>query len=125
MLGWHITLYRQANGGNCPAVFNAPTGATLAVWQANIDGSRWIDALVDEGLAVCLGGNGYPIEYTAKLKELKETILNGPPHANAVWRHDPGDILMEGWLGKTTIYHEAISGCPPGEWLLIQVWDES
>ncbi len=84
MLGWHITVYRQEGGCDSPASFEAPTGATLAVWQADIGGLKWIDALVDKGLAVCLGGNGYPMEYTARWEHVNNTILNGPPDANQI-----------------------------------------
>lgn len=125
MLGWHITVCRQEAGGDSPASFEALTGATLAVWQAGISGLSWIDTLVEQGLAICLGGNGYPTEYTARWEHVKNTILNGPPHANQTWRHDPGDVLTEKWLGKTTVYHEALSGCDPEEWVVIQAWDES
>ena len=125
MLGWHITVYRQEEDGEAPATFEAATGATLAVWQTGVSGLNWIDELVEEGLAICLGGNGYPTEYTAKLEHVKASILNGPPDANQAWRHDEGDILTEKWLGKTTVYHRAFSECSPDGWVVIQAWDES
>lgn len=125
MLGWHITIYRQEANGDSPASSGASAGATLAVWQAGISGLNWLDALVGKGLAVSLGGNGYPTEYTAKLKHVQGVIFDGPPHANATWLYDPGDILTEKWLGKTTVYHQALSECDPEEWIVIQAWDES
>ena len=125
MLGWHITVYRQETGGGSPASFDAPTGASLAVWQTGLSGLDWIDELVNKGLASCLGGNGYPTKYTAQLKHLQETILGGPPHANQTWHHDEGDVLTEKWLGKTTIDHAALSRCDPDQWVLLEVWDES
>eukprot|EP01031_Cornospumella_fuschlensis_P052725 gene52725-64426_t len=68
MLGWHITIYRQEKGGDSPASFEEPTGMTLAVWQAGLWGLGWINELVEAGHAVCLGGNGYPLKYTAPVE---------------------------------------------------------
>ena len=120
MLGWHVTIYRQETGGSSPSSFEAPTGATLAVWQTDIGGLNWIDVLVQQGLAVSLGGNGYPTEYMVKLEHIIPAILDGPPDANETWQHDPGDVLTEKWLGKTTIYHEALTACDPDKWVVIQ-----
>jgi hypothetical protein len=125
MLGRHITICRQAAGGETPASFETPRSTELAAWQTGIGGLDWIDALVEKGLAICLGGNGYPTEYTAKLEHLKATILEGPPYANEIWRFGPGDVLTDKWLGKTTIYHQAVADCDPEHWVLIQAWDES
>ena len=125
MLGWHITVYRQEANSDSPVSFEAPTGATLAVWQADITGLNWIDALVRKGLAVSLGGNGYPTEYTATLEHIQGILLDGPPHANTTWLYEPGDILTEKWLGRTTVYHQVLSECDPEEWVVIQAWDES
>jgi hypothetical protein len=66
MLGWHITICRQAAGEETPASFESPTSTELAVWQTGIGGLDWIDDLLEKGLAIFLGGNGYPTEYTAK-----------------------------------------------------------
>jgi hypothetical protein len=124
MLGWHITIYRQAAGEETPAAFEAPTCNELAVWQTGIGGLDWIDELVDKGLAICLASNGYPTEYTARLEHVRATILEGPPCANDIWRFGPSDVLTDKWLGKTTIY-DALSECSPDEWVVIQAWDES
>ena len=124
-LGWHISVYRQQNDGSTPASFGAEQGSRLAVWQTGIDGLRWIDDLVKQQKAIDLGGNGYPMEYTAKAVDLVQQLRDGPPKAKAVWSIDAGDVIMPGWLGKTTKAPETIDACRPDEWLLIQAWDES
>jgi hypothetical protein len=125
MYGWHISVFRQQSDGGSPASFDTAEGPTLAVWQAKLPGLDWIDALVDQGKALNLGGNGYPSKYTAMAKHLVGVIRQSPPEANEVWSYDIGDILLPGWLGKTTLYDEVMEACRPEEWLIIEVWDES
>jgi hypothetical protein len=67
MLGWHISVYRQADGGTEPATSETSPGTRLAVWQTSFDGLRWLDELAAEGKALDLGGNGYPTRYTAPI----------------------------------------------------------
>ena len=124
-LGWHISVYRQQNDGSSPATFNAELGACLAVWQTGSDGLRWIDDLVKQQKAIDLGGDGYPLEYTAMATHLIPRLRDNPPEANAIWSRDAGDILTPQWLGKTTKYQAAMDACRPDEWLKIQAWDES
>jgi hypothetical protein len=125
MLGWHISVYRQQNGGTSPASFGAEHGTRLAVWQTGLSGLDWIDDLVKQQKAIRLGGNGYPLEFTAMTTHLKASLIDGPPCANEKWTSGPGDILLEGWAGKTIKDLEALDLCRPDEWLLIQAWDES
>ena len=125
MLGWHISVYRQQNGGASPASFGAAHGTRLAVWQTGLGGLDWISELVKLQKAISLGGNGYPLEFTAMTTHLKAQLLGEPPCANAVWTCGLGDILGPGWLGQTTKDLEALDSCRPDEWLLIQAWDES
>jgi hypothetical protein len=125
MLGWHISIYRQTDGGASPATNESPKGTRLAVWQTGLGGLDWIDELVKAGRAVYLGGNGYPLRYTAIAEHLIPRVVDEPPGAHRVWLHDPDDILTEKWEGKTVIDHAAASACRPDEWLLIEAWDES
>jgi hypothetical protein len=125
MLGWHISVYRQQNDNSSPALFGAAHGTRLAVWQTGLGGLDWIYELVEQQKAINLGGNGYPLEFTAMMAYLKERLLDGPPGAKAVWTHDSTDILLPTWLGKTTMDLEALDACRPDEWMLIQAWDES
>ena len=125
MLGWHISVYRQQDGGSAPASFGAPTSTRLAVWQTGLGGLDWIDDLVKQQKAILLGQNGYPTEYTATAAHVVAQLRDGPPEAKAAWTFDAGDIILPGWLGKTTRDPEAIDACRLDEWLIIRAWDES
>ncbi len=126
MSGWHISVYQLATGRTSPATFDAEQGERLAVWQAGHDGLDWIDKLVATGAAVDLGGDGYPIRYTARLRDLSGPIRKGPPGARQVWSSGPGDIIdFSKWPGRTTIDQQALAGCSPSEWVVVEAWDES
>ena len=124
-LGWHISVYRQQNDGSTPASFGAPAGTRLAVWQTGLGGLDWLDDLVTQGKALGLGGNGYPIEYTAMAADIVPRLGDEPPGAKAAWTVDEWDILLPGWLGRTTKDMQAMDACRSDEWLLIRAWDES
>ncbi len=125
MLGWHVSVYRQLNDGASPASFGASHGSRLAVWQTGVSGLDWIDGLVKAGKAIALGGNGYPLEYTATAAALMEALRAGPPGAKHAWTSGPGDVILPGWEGTTVKDSGTMDGCRPDEWLLIQAWDES
>ena len=125
MLGWHISVYRQQNDGATPAAFGAPHGARLAVWQTALGGLKWLDELVTQQKAVNLGGTGYPCEYTAMAMHIVEQLRGVPPEAKVAWGYDVGDIILPGWAGKTITDADTMNTCRPGEWLIIQAWDES
>src|ERR1700733_12845978 len=121
MLGWHISVYRQTDGGMAPASMSSPKGARLAVWQAPVSGLGWLDSLVEAGNALDIGGNGYPNRYTAPARFLVPSIINGPPEARMTWVSDPSDIVGENW-GKTIIDKASVAKCSPDEWLLVEFW---
>jgi hypothetical protein len=125
MLGWHISIYRQTNGGALPATMESTEGTRLAVWQTGLGGLDWLDELVKAGRAIYLGGNGYPLRYTATAEHLIPRVVEEPPGAHRVWVYDPHDILTEKWEGKTVIDRNAAAACHPEEWLLVEAWDES
>ena len=125
MLGWHISIYQQADKETSPATSMSPKGKRLAVWQTGLGGLDWIDELVKEGKAIDLGGNGYPSRYTAMTAHLIPNIVNGPPLAKKTWSSDEGDILTEKWEGKTVIDQTEVANCLLDEWLLVEVFDES
>jgi hypothetical protein len=52
-------------------------------------------------------------------------LTKGLPDERPTWGFDAGDILMDGWLGRTTIDAETLAQCDPDEWLLVDAWDES
>jgi hypothetical protein len=103
----------------------SPKGKRLAVWQTSIDGIDWIDNLVKDNKAVFLGGDGYPIRYTATAGNLLSDIRNGPPLARKAWASGEGDILLAGWEGRTVIDHIEVADCRSDEWLLVEAFDES
>ena len=126
MLGWHIALLRQQGQTRSqPATLETNPGVRLAVWQTGISGLDWLDELATAAQIVKLGGNGYPIRYTGLASELLPRIGNSPPAARTTWSHDPGDILTDGWTGKTTINESELALCAPDEWLIVEAWDES
>lgn len=125
MLGWHISVFKQQSVGSSPAGFETKPGLRLGVWQTGYSGLDWIDTLVKSGRAIDLGGNGYPMRYTAQKKEIAQQILEGPPEAKSTWSCEPTDILTKDWVGRTAIDEIELKNCDPDEWLLIQAWDES
>ena len=124
-LGWHISVYRQQNDGSAPASFTSAEGTRLAVWQAGLYGLEWIDELVKQQEAISLGGDGYPVRFTAMAKHIIPRLRGEPPQARDSWAVDPGDVILPGWLGKTTKDSEAMGACRLDEWLLLEAWDES
>ena len=125
MMGWHISVLRQADGGLNPATTSSEEGPRLAVWQTGWEGLQWLDELTAVGNAIDLGGNGYPNYYTAQAEHIISRVVAEPPLANRVWGAGEHDILMPGWEGKTVIDRSVANDCIPDEWLIIIAWDES
>jgi hypothetical protein len=125
MMGWHISVYRIPSDAPSPPEYGSARAERVAVWQAGASGLDWLDALVAQGDARLLGGNGYPMQYAAPARHLLPAIVAGPPSANARWMVGPHDVLLEGWIGRTLIDDAVVSQCSPDEWLVVQVWDES
>ena len=125
MLGWHISVYRQADKIASPATAMSPQGRRLAVWQTGLNGLDWISELVKDGKAIDLGGDGYPSRFTSTGEHLIPRIVDGPPEALSTWISGASDILGEGWVGRTVIDRAAVAECLPEEWLFVEAWDES
>ena len=127
MLGWHLSVYRQADGGDSPATFECKQGVRLAVWQTDVDGLDWLIDLAKEGKAMDLGGNGYPSRFTARAEILVPHLAGGSFPANETWVIGEGSYFPDpkAWIGKTQVDQESAQQCPPEEWLLVEVWDES
>jgi hypothetical protein len=144
MLGWHVSVYRLVPRDQpaAPAATGQLTthrltleamdslrgqftaGDRLAVWQSGAGGLRWVDELVGSGAAIASGTNGYPSVFYAQAADVLGR-LDSPPGASETWISGPGDILGEKWAGRTVTDPVAIAACAPGEWLLIEAWDES
>ena len=133
MLGWFISVHRQATRRERPATFTSRPGPRIAAWQGGLDAIDWLEALVPGGTVVDLHGDGYPRRMTALAGAIVPTILAGPPAAHERWVAEatdtfvaePVDTLGTGWLGRTTIDRRQAEDCSPTEWLLVAVWDES
>jgi hypothetical protein len=125
MLGWHISVYRQTDGGGAPATEESAEGSRLAVWQTGVEGLDWLRELVTEGKVVDLGGNGYPSRFTAAAEVLVPRIVDTPPGARDQWLLDAGDIVTDKWAGKTVVDGAVTAQCGAGEWLIVKAWDES
>lgn len=92
-LGWHAIVYKQKDGTR-PAAFDTD-GDCVHDWSTGVWGLNWLDDLVKADKAVSLGGNGYPIRYTAKTEDLIPKVP------------------------------ELKGQCLPGEWLIVEAWDQS
>jgi hypothetical protein len=125
MLGWHISVYKQTDGGSAPATARSPEGPRIAVWQTGLGGLEWLDDLVRAEKAIELPGNGYPSRYTATAEHILPRLSPEPPLARAHWLLDAGDIVTEKWAGRTVVDRGLAEQCRPDEWLLIEAWDES
>jgi hypothetical protein len=125
MLGWHISVFRQADGGSSPAKAGPKEDIRLAAWQTGVEGLQWLDALVETGQAIDLGGNGYPNYYTAQAAHLIPQIVGGPPAARQPWLEGQHDVVTSQWEGKTVIDQAVAGDCRSDEWLLVVAWDES
>lgn len=122
-LGWHVSVYRQRSDGAHPAAFSAEPGPRLAVWHTGLGGLDWLTELVHERRAVALGGDGYPVEFAARGADVIPVILAGPPLARVGVVAGAGEILAPD--GRTAHAPDVIAACRPGEWLVVQAWDES
>ena len=129
-LNWNITVSRLVNPppsalsiDELPPMSDATGAQRIAVWQAGWQGLDWLGALVSVGQAVEYG-NGYPFSYYVRAGDVRPHLAN-PPYENVHRIADAGDIVGRGWLGRTTIDHEAAETIEPGEWLHVTAWDES
>lgn len=122
-LGWHVSVYRQSSDGARPAAFDDDPGARLAVWQTSLGGLDWLKALVQDGRALALGGDGYPVEFAARAGDVIPTVLAGAPLARVGAIADAGDVLAAD--GRTVLAPDVLGACHPDEWLIVQAWDES
>ena len=122
MLGFDIVIHKLQNGNEPASTLKAPTAGRLIHWFGGISGTDWLDALVKNGAANCLGGNGYPIAYTAKLRNVIPEIRSVSPESIATWM-DP--VLIDRETGKQTFDPGPLSRCSLDEWVLINAWDAS
>ncbi|WP_367873099.1 hypothetical protein [Luteolibacter sp. Populi] len=111
MIGWSFGIYRQINGGDSPATFDSKTGVILAYWDTELRGLDWIETLVARGEALCLGGNGYPVVFTAPIEHLRPVLC--------------GELPCLKPHSRTKVNLEELDRCTPVEWALIRIFDLS
>jgi hypothetical protein len=93
--------------------------------MAGLGGLDWLDSLVKDGKAVDLGGNGYPVRYTAAAADILPLIASGPPKHSGPPVFSSDYILPAGWIGEVRIDHAKIAQCPRDAQLSIEAWDQS
>lgn len=127
MLGWEIMIYRQGDRGASPATKQLPHGKRIAAWTRSSNGLMWLDSLVKAGRVIDLGGDGYPLKFTGTAEVLLSHLVQQQEEAL------PGsDYLCEKLRAAVNAFREITSNdllgaleCRPGEWLLIEAWDQS
>ena len=106
MLGWLVLVYPKSN-----------EDAKLASWEVGVSGLRWLDALVAEGKAEKLNGNGYPTRYQARADFVLPLLENGSVA--------PPTNKPQNWIGALKLNAENIAACSPDHVLVIDAWDQS
>jgi len=92
-------------------------GLLVASWEASVFNMRFLDHLVQEGLAEQLSFNGYPNRYTVPAGDFGPFILDGPPVED--WG------LNKGFNTRVTIHRDKLLALPANHMLTIDVWDQS
>ena len=108
MLGYWIVISTQLPEE--VAALEISKKSVLANWETGTSGIRWLDALVNEGKATKLRGDGYPNRYVSTAGEVLPLIVPTPPGgkiSNAIFKADE------------------IAACPSGQALTIEAWDQS
>lgn len=124
MLGFEILIYRADRVSN-PLDIWPEEDALLVSWLVGgFDGLVWIDDLVKGGKATALGGNGYPLRYTALAQHLLPKIAGGIPSRTGGPILGEDYFLPAGWIGDPSI-KQNLAECPPDQLLLINAWDQS
>ena len=114
MLGWEIFVYRPST----PDVF-------IARWMTSVFGLKWLDHLVKDNKAVCLGGNGYPTKYSIAAGDLLPIIKAGPPSNDSPRVIGDDYVLPQGWNGQIEWNQQEVLGCQASDQLMIEAWDQS
>lgn len=125
MLGWYFSVCRQKGDGTQPADPHAEQGECLATWQARIRGLDWIEELIELGQCKPMHGYGYPYRTTAQARFVLPQILKGPPHAREHFTAASYEIVVGKPHDGPLVHKDRILACPPDDWLIIQIFDES
>jgi hypothetical protein len=124
MIGFEVFVYRADLVAD-PRKSWPEEAALLVSWEVGgFGGLSWIDDLVTAGKAVALGGDGYPLRYTALARDLLPVIANGIPRPPGGPVIGEDYFLPAGWVGQPEVA-EKLAECPPNQLLLINAWDQS
>ena len=127
MLGWHIIVFKQTDGGMSPATMESATGQRIAAWTTGSTGLNWLDTLAKTGKAIELGGSGYPLRFTGTAANLVPSVVPRPPEAltETIWLCEAlSAVADKSCEMKASDLTESVE-CGVGEWLLIEAWDQS
>jgi hypothetical protein len=127
MLGWHIIVFIQTDGGMSPATVESAIGQRIAAWTVGSSGLNRLDTLVKTRKAIELGGNGYPLRFTGTAANLLPSIAPGPPDAltETIWLCAAPNAVAEKSREITVCDLTESVECGVAEWLLIEAWDQS
>ena len=121
MLGWWIVIEARAPEVPDPK----DNSATLASWETGLGGTTWLDDLCKQGKVTDLGGNGYPIRYSAFARDVTPWLNQGPPAYQGPNVIGEDYVLPGGRSWKVKIHRDRIAACPPDQVVTIEVWDLS
>ena len=122
MLGWEFFVSRQSDAKSA----TPRTGkASLPYWKAGLGGTDWINALVSKGLAVDLGGNGYPNRYAVSTGVLIAVLEKGLRKHSAPLVLGDDYVQPSGWTADVNIDVGSMRTLDPLEILIIEAWDQS
>ncbi len=116
MLGWEFFVTRQADAKASPA---------LASWQASLGGLAWLENLVSKGMAIDLGGNGYPCRYVVAAGTITAMLAHGLPKHDGPPVFGSDYYLPNGWTGNAQVDMARLRSIDPNELLLVEAWDQS
>jgi hypothetical protein len=122
MLGCEILVHRQVPGENRD---EPSLGSRIASWNAALGGLDWLDALVAQGRATDLGGNGYPCRFLARAGDVLAKMSGGPPKPRGPMVIGDDYVLPGNWTGAFGLDREKFAACNPDEELIIEAWDLS
>src|ERR1039458_6289126 len=125
MLGWDIRVYRLPKAGYKPAEDIPKQALCIARWEADVEGKRWLENLVEQGKALGYFHGGYSDRYTARAADILPIVRSDPPFRK-VYR--PLEEFLAtppntDWRGGFDA--AAADACHPDEWLVIEGWDPS
>lgn len=124
MIGFQVRIYRLQAGAS-PELDDPDEDLLFATWMTGFRGLDWIEALVKQGRAVDLGGDGYPFKYSATAAVLLPLLATGIPQSGGPLVIGDDYALSAGWAGDVKLDQAKVSQCSPHETLVIVAWDQS